>query len=547
MFWRSWTPASAGSAILGYDDLLIRLADALEADDSPARIRMHRRWPIVMVDEFQDTDPVQWQVIDRAFSGRSTVILIGDPKQAIYAFRGGDIVTYLQAARDGGRQADPRHQLAQRRARWSTGCRWCCAAPNSATRAIVVHDVDAHHRGSRLAGCAAATIRSGCGWSSGRRSAAAGFRTSPIDDLRDAHRQRPRRRHPRAAGQRRHVQRREAGGPRHRGDRREPPGRPRLPPTRSATPACPSVYTGDSDVFGSEAAEDWLCLLEAFDQPHRSGVVRAAAATMFFGETAETLAAGGDALTDRVAETLREWAGHARERGVAAIFEAAQLSGMGDRVLSWQGGERHMTDLAHMTQLLQEAAHREHYNLPALRDWLRTPARRAQWRNGTQPPAGQRRGGRADHDGVGEQGPAVSRSCICRSRSTATCRNATWCCSTTAMHRCLHVGGKDSPDYDAVAAQGRKEQASDDSRLTYVAMTRAQSQVVAWWSPAYDEPNGGLSRLLRGREPGESAVPDRCVPAKISDDDAMARLQKWEAAGGPVIEESVVAPPARGH
>ncbi len=102
------------------------------------------------------------------------------------------------------------------------------------------------------------------------------------------------------------------------------------------------------------------------------GVVRAAAATMFFGETAESLAAGGDALTDRVAETLREWAGHARERGVAAIFEAAQLRGMGDRVLSWQGGERHMTDLAHMTQLLQEAAHREHYNLPALRDWLRT-------------------------------------------------------------------------------------------------------------------------------------------------------------------------------
>ena len=47
---------------------------------------------------------------------------------------------------------------------------------------------------------------------------------------------------------------------------------------------------------------------------------------MFFGETAETLAAGGDALTDRVAETLREWAGHARERGVAAIFEAAQLT-----------------------------------------------------------------------------------------------------------------------------------------------------------------------------------------------------------------------------
>ena len=133
----------------------------------------------------------------------------------------------------------------------------------------------------------------------------------------------------------------------------------------------PAVYSGDADVFDSEAADDWLCLLEAIDQPHRAGMVRAAAATMFFGETAENLVDGGDALTDRIAETLRDWAGHARERGVAAIFEAAQLGGMGGRVLSWRGGERQMTDLAHMTQLLQEAAHREHFRLPALRDWLR--------------------------------------------------------------------------------------------------------------------------------------------------------------------------------
>ena len=67
-----------------------------------------------MVDEFQDTDPIQWKVIDRAFTGCSTVILIGDPKQAIYAFRGGDIVTYLEAAETAG-EADTGDQLAQRR------------------------------------------------------------------------------------------------------------------------------------------------------------------------------------------------------------------------------------------------------------------------------------------------------------------------------------------------------------------------------------------------------------------------------------------------
>ncbi len=112
--------------------------------------------------------------------------------------------------------------------------------------------------------------------------------------------------------------------------------------SRAGDAGIPAVYTGDSDIFDSEAAEDWLCLLEAFDQPHRSGLVRAAAATMFFGKTAEDLVEGGDKLTDEIAETLREWAGHARERGVAAIFEAAQLDGMADRVLSWR--ERRAAD-----------------------------------------------------------------------------------------------------------------------------------------------------------------------------------------------------------
>ncbi|MCB1292856.1 MAG: exodeoxyribonuclease V subunit beta, partial [Mycobacterium sp.] len=215
----------------------------------------------------------------------------------------------------------------------------------------------------------------------------------------------------------------------------------------------------------------------------------------------------------------REWAGHARDCGVAAVFEAAQLQGMSGRVLSWQGGERHMTDLAHVTQLLQDVAHREHYNLPALRDWLR---RQREEKGGTA-----ERSRRLDSDAgavqvltvwaaKGLQYPIVYLP-------FAFNRNI-WERDLILYHedsvRCLHIGGKDSPDYNTVSAQGRSESASDDSRLTYVALTRAQAQVVAWWAPSYDEPNGGLSRLLRGRGPGEAAVPDTCRPAKVSDDDA---------------------------
>ena len=115
-----------------------------------------------------------------------------------------------------------------------------------------------------------------------------------------------------------------------------------------------------------------------------------------------------------------------------------------------------------------------------------------------------------------------------------------WCFTTTESAACISAV-QNGPGVAAAKQQGRQEDASDVSRLSYVAMTRAQSQVVAWWAPARDEPNGGLSRLLRGRRPGEPQVPERCDPPKISDDDAMARFQEWEAAGGPVIEESVVA------
>ncbi|KGI66928.1 exodeoxyribonuclease V subunit beta [Mycolicibacterium rufum] len=526
--------------ILHYDDLLSRLADALESDDSPARARMRRRWSIVMVDEFQDTDPVQWQVIDRAFTGHSTVILIGDPKQAIYAFRGGDIVTYLHAASTAG------HQRTLATNYRSDGP--LVASLQAVMRdaqlgdpRIVVRPVAAAHPAHRLAGAphnAPFRLRVATRHQFGVRP----DKVIPIDRLR------------------RHIPRDMAadiaallangatfcGEPLVPGDiavivESHRDGRACFEALNAAN--IPAVYTGDSDVFASPAADDWLCLLEAFDQPHRSGLVRAAATTMFFGETAQTLVAQGDRLTDRITETLRGWADHARERGVAAVFEAAQRAGMGRRVLSWEDGERHMTDLAHLTQLLQETAHCEHFSLPALRDWLRT---QREERGGAI-----ERSRRLDSDAAavqimtvwvskGLQFPVVYLP-FAFNRNIQTRDVVLYHDGDT---RCLHIGGEQSPDHDDVARRGRREAAGDDVRLTYVAMTRAQSQVVAWWAPSNDEPNGGLSRLLRGRRPGEAAVPDRCDPPRIDDPDAMALLRAWSEAGGPVLEDSVIAAPA---
>ncbi len=86
--------------ILTYDDVLLRLRATLRdpSRGSLARARLRERYDVVLVDEFQDTDPVQWDIMSGAFDADGkTLVLIGDPKQAIYAFRGADVHTYLKA------------------------------------------------------------------------------------------------------------------------------------------------------------------------------------------------------------------------------------------------------------------------------------------------------------------------------------------------------------------------------------------------------------------------------------------------------------------
>ncbi|MEZ0354948.1 exodeoxyribonuclease V subunit beta [Mycobacterium sp. SA01] len=526
--------------ILSYDDLLGRLADALESAESPAATRMHQRWSVVMVDEFQDTDPVQWQVIERAFGRQSTLILIGDPKQAIYAFRGGDIVTYLHAAKTAGQ----RRTLGMN---WRSDSVLVDRLQNVLGGAelgdpdIKVLPVQAHHRGHRLAGAPhndPFRLRVVSRDSFGQR----GTRTIRMDALRPHI----------AADLAADIAALLASKATFDGSPLQANDIAVITESHADARACfdalvtagvPAVYTGDTDVLRSQAADDWLSLLEAFDQLHRPGLVRAAATTMFFGKTAEDLASGGDTLTDRVADTLRQWADHAREAGVAAVFEAAQLAGMGRRVLSWAGGERNMTDLAHVTQLLHEVSHRDQLSLTALRDWLRT---QREERSGAP-----ERNRRLDSDAAavqimtvwvskGLQFPIVylplAFNRYVRSEDLVRFHDQ--------ERRCLHVGGDQSAELATAQRLGRQESAGEETRLTYVAMTRAQSQVVTWWAPSWDEPNGGLSRLLRGRRPGQSTVPDRCDPERVDDADAMALLREWETAGGPVLEESVVAEPA---
>lgn len=93
--------------VLSFDDLLLRLRNALFNEDRGARLatKLRQKYPIAMVDEFQDTDPSQYDIFRRIYKNSGgTLFMIGDPKQSIYSFRGADVYSYIKARKDAPRE-----------------------------------------------------------------------------------------------------------------------------------------------------------------------------------------------------------------------------------------------------------------------------------------------------------------------------------------------------------------------------------------------------------------------------------------------------------
>lgn len=85
--------------MVSYDDLLVNLHSALTDGSSPwLAASLQKRYPVALIDEFQDTDPLQFDIFSKIYSSDdASLFLVGDPKQAIYSFRNADLHTYLQA------------------------------------------------------------------------------------------------------------------------------------------------------------------------------------------------------------------------------------------------------------------------------------------------------------------------------------------------------------------------------------------------------------------------------------------------------------------
>ena len=538
--------------VLSYDDLLSQLRDALADEDAVARQRMRQRWQIVLIDEFQDTDPVQWEVFERAFHGHAVLVLIGDPKQAIYAFRGGDVFTYLRAAAlTSTRQTLSVNQRSDRDL--VAAVHTLLAGAELGDPEITVHPIDAARdeaclRGlpgrpfqlrtltradlgadpeklaavgivnPRIAEDAAAQIRAMLGAGAEVRDPATGawvpFAAGHIAVL---------------AHSRRHLE---------------------LVQEELRRLRIAAVITGGTSVFATEAGQEWRTLLEAMAQPHRPPLVRAAGATSLLGLTGDDLDAGGDAVTDELSDRIRALTSTFAERGVAAVFETLVADGLAERVLGTDGGERHLTDLRHLTELMHAAATRERLGVAGLVAWFLDRQRETN-------DATSERTRRIDSDVAAVQlvtihgskgleypvvlAPFLSDRYIGREKPPILLYHA------QDRERVVDVSDPAGRSAERVERHDAEE-AGESLRLLYVALTRARSRLIVWWAAGNNAPHAALTRMLLGRGKDAADVPVRKQPQP----DATLHnwFRRWDEVGGPAWataapdDAPLAAPPA---
>jgi exodeoxyribonuclease V beta subunit len=552
-------------AVLTYDDLLTRLRDALAKPDSGvvACRRLRGRYKVVLIDEFQDTDPVQWEIVNRAFGdGETTLVLIADPKQAIYAFRGADVYAYLSAART----ANARQTLTV----------------NRRSDQALIHSLDALFGDSKLGHPEIAYRRVEASPAhqqprlTGGRSSAA-LRIRVVDRHQPGQIKLTQYGHAEAVSTRAYVakdlaadvvellssdaqieQRADDGSvlgcePVKPGDIavlvRSHRNADLVQPELSAA-GVPAVINGAGSVFATRAARDWLALLQALERPAYSPWARAAALTPLLGWSAERIALAGEADLEQLHQRLHGWARVLRLRGVAALAEAISSGEqLPSRVLRIDDGERELTDLQHVAQLLHEAAVSEQFGAAALTSWLRQRIADAGAESGREELT---RRLESDTD-------AVQVLTIHRSKGLefpiVYCPflwEAGWIRDEKLpvyFHdaeqgdaRAIDVG-LEGADYEAHRAQYRAEERGEDLRLMYVALTRARHQAVIWWAGSWGSRDSPLGRLLFARDEHGNVRSDGTV--RPSDEAATARFQELaDAAGGAIeVERSVLGLP----
>lgn len=546
--------------------MLSRLARTL---DNPRRgpeaaWRLSRRYQVVLVDEFQDTDQVQWRIVRSAFAGTAQtcrLVLIGDPKQAIYSFRGADVQTYLAAAAEADRiwtlgecrrsdqplldamtaLFDPilfGHPGIPFRRVGGARDRQDAAIPGPSLRFRVVADSDRgtvktakgrYHQKESLATLVAADVAvdisrflasdpSVAHGRDGRRSLlAADIAVLTMSNhqallVRDALR--------------------------HRG--------------------VPAVMGGTESVFGSDSARDWLLLLDAIQEPTSRSRLSALALSSLVGMRPAEVAQAGEEVWDRLHDLVQDWAAVLAAGGAGSLYRTvAVATGLPARVLAHTDGERVITDLSHVAELLHAEAGLGRVGPASLRSWLAARIKAA-----ADDDSGlEERSRRLDSDAAAVQVLTVHRAkglefdvVYCPylwDAPGADRRGAVVYHDPTSGRRQLDTGCTDrsGPDRDAYQAHvdlANTERQGEGLRLMYVALTRARHRVVVWWGRAHRSGSSPLARVLLWRDPVSGVVgPVReAEPMEAVIAAALAVVRDRAPAGAVSVETVRARPPA---
>ncbi len=510
-------------------DLARRLADPV--DGPAAAQRAGARFRVGLVDEFQDTDPTQWAILSALFAdptgadGRA-LVLVGDPKQAIYAFRGADVNAYLTARGD----ADATQTLAVNHRSDSPVVEAALAlfAGQDLGRDIALPPVTAAHP-SRIDGLDAppVLVRVVSDDAPVRRTDAGAMQVTSLRAFVAAD----------VAGQTAALL--DAGATvvdPARADGADEDGRRPLGPddiavlvrTRHqavlvqralARVGITSVLGGVGDVLASPAARDWVHLLRALDRPSSGAAARLAALSPLIGWTPDRVATATDAAWESLHIDLHTWRRMLRTDGVAAMFR--HLAGATDlwaRLLGRPDGERRLTDLTHVGELLHAHATHEGSGPTGLVAWLEAGMGEAAASSRPVPPDHlatrlERDSGAVRittvHGAKGLEFGVVlapflwdvvgQHPVALRYHDHATGR------------RRLYVGDSRSDAYHQHKAIHVQQAEQEERRLAYVAVTRARHHLLTWWAPAERAAESPLGALL-GRD-GAVATADQAVAA----------------------------------
>lgn len=527
-----------------YDDLLARLAVALDgpAGDALAK-RLSEQFHAALIDEFQDTDGAQYAIFRRVFADHGRpLVMVGDPKQAIYGFRGADVFTYLAAAGN----AKPLTLDVNRRSTPSL-----VASVNALftmPAAFVIDGIDFHAAQPLEPPRAKLILPEALGGANAAPTtiwwpaALPGDASKPISKSAFG---------PRAvAAVADEITRLLAAGARGEAAIEKGDARRSLVGSdiavlvnthregsamRAALAArgVGSVTYGQSSVYASDEAVEFARLLEAVGDPLNSGALRAALATRICGFDAVAIAQLSEAADawDRMVETFTHYHAIAQRSGVMRLWRTLAADyALADRLAARADGPRVLTNYGHLAELLHAEGAVRGLDVTRLAVRLRAHAAAAvagERSNSPDDPALLRLESDGElvrvltiHTSKGLEFPIVFCPTLwngglgtSRGKGIPAHRF-----HDAARHPCIDFGGA---EFDANGDRARYEQLGEALRLAYVALTRAELRLYVVWGQVNEAWASVLAWLIhrndadRSDEAGGTAAALKALKGKL--------------------------------